>query len=170
MPESGFGAPFPCCDVGTGLLAGGARQRGTFLEWPRKVPKRRPPRCRRNPGNFALAWGSERTRFAQTAFAGLRQPHSSPKFPAPSEGKDGRTLQCVLSPLCSQFFRVRSGEVGEHCLSPKGELRSRPNGLEKIGYPKGGKAGWAFFGYFLCPHKESTALPGAPGQSPYLIH
>mgnify|MGYP005841164265 CR=1 FL=1 len=167
MPESGFGAYNDGHDVRSGLSAGGARRHVTFLEWPRKVTKRRPPRFRRNPGILAFAWGSERTRCAQTPFAGLRQPQPKAKIPVPAEGRKTVAHHRFSSPLSRQFFRGRSGEVGEHCLSPQGELRSRPNGLGKIGYPKGDEAGRAFFGYFLCTSKESNALPGAPGQSPY---
>ncbi len=68
----------------------------------------------------------------------------------------------ITPPLSRQFFRTRSGEVGEHCLSPQGELRSRPNGFGKIGHPKGDEAGRAFFGYFLCTSKESNAPARGP--------
>jgi hypothetical protein len=57
------------------------------------------------------------------------------------------------SRLRCQFLRCRSGVVGEHCLRPKAELRSRPNGTGKIGNPKGGAAGRDFFGY-LSLHEQ----------------
>jgi hypothetical protein len=45
------------------------------------------------------------------------------------------------------------GAVGEYCLSPKGELRSRPIISAKSGKPKAGEAGRTFFGY-LSLHEQ----------------
>jgi hypothetical protein len=56
-------------------------------------------------------------------------------------------LFAVPPPQSRQLLRCRSGDVGEHCLRPQAELHSRPNGAGKIGNPKGGEAGRAFFGY-----------------------
>lgn len=73
-----------------------------------------------------------------------------------------------LPPLLSRrFFRRCSAEVGEHCLSPKGELRSRPNGVGKIGHSKGGEAGRTFFGSFLCTRKERNWPPGHSRPTPF---
>ncbi len=118
------------------------------------------------PHDFGTRLGGERTRFAQTPFADTPQPR--PKITAPGEG-GCKPAYCspVSHPtlgyrsggfqhplLRRRFFRRRAGEVGEHCLSPKGESRSRPSGVGKIGHPKGGEAGCAFFRTFLCTSKE----------------
>ncbi len=105
------------------------------------------------PRDFGTRLGGERTRFAQTPFADGPQPR--PEISAPAEGgvkpaycnpashpTTGRRRDGFQNPLLSRrFFRCRPGEVGEHCLSPKGELRSRPDGGGKIGHPKGGEVG-----------------------------
>jgi hypothetical protein len=168
------------------LLAGGPRRRPTFFAGAKKVSKENEVSVKANlqvmpelkhtpqpskPRDFRTRPGGERTRFAQTPFADIPRPR--PEITAPSEGGrkpvrgysvcyciavDERVFSNTL--LRRRFFRRCSGELGEHCLSPQGELRSRPNSAGKIGNPKGGEAGCAFFGSFLCTSKERNWPPG----------
>gem|GEM_PF-7126359 len=141
-------------------------------------------RCRHAGGSPTRPSGSDK-------LAGLRLPCMPPSSPAASEGVGNSTnapnsrkrefclflerggacaaslwILAFESPLSRRVWAKRLGDFGEYCLSPKGELRSRPIVLFKLGEPKAGEAGRAFFGYFLCTSKESNALPGAPGQLP----
>jgi hypothetical protein len=50
-----------------------------------------------------------------------------------------------LSPVRRQGFGRESGEMGEHCLSAKRELRSRPLGRAAQGTQQGQRTGVAFF-------------------------
>jgi hypothetical protein len=168
MPEFELGAWSWGGDVMQTALAGGARQCVTFLDWPRKVTKRRPPRFRRNPGSLAFAWGSERTRFAQTPFAGLRQPQSNPKLPTPAEGENTVAHHRFSSPLSRQFFRGRSGEVGEHCLSPAGaSCAAARTGLEKLGTRRATKRGVLSLVTFFAQAKKVMRRRAPPAKHLY---
>ena len=162
MPESVY-----ALGVRTRRLAGGSPAASSFsCSAKKRNQKKAAPAFGETPGISNLSGAAKE-------LASLR--HLSLACGNPSQVQNSRRRQRggktvarhrFSSPLSRQFFRGRSGELGEHCLSPKGELRSRPNGLGKVGNPKGDEAGRAFFGYFLCTSKESNALPGAPGQSP----
>jgi hypothetical protein len=59
----------------------------------------------------------------------------------------------------------QSGEVGEHCLSPQGELRSRPIASSNFGNPEGAaRQGPPSLGYFSWRLKKSDQPPGCPRQ------
>jgi hypothetical protein len=59
-----------------------------------------------------------------------------------------------------------SGDVGEHCLSPEGELRSRPIPSLNFGNPEGAaRTGPLSLGYFSWRLKKSDQPPGCPRQT-----
>ncbi len=190
MCDFGLEGNFDQGAVGRAGLAGGARRCITFFACAKKVTKESTPRCRRNPEGFALARAAKELapaglRQLSPAFGCPDQgknprrrqrgkgvacdPRATNRLcAAQPHGKRSEALPLILTltfpPLRRLVQGPGRGAVGEDCLSPKGEFRSRPGLGPERGNPKGAEAGCVFFGYFLCTSKESNASPGAPGQ------
>jgi hypothetical protein len=65
---------------------------------------------------------------------------------------------------CRSFMK-QSREVGKHCLSPQGELRSRPIASSNFGNPAGAaQQGPPSLGHFSWRSKNSDQPPGCPRQ------
>jgi hypothetical protein len=70
------------------------------------------------------------------------------------------------SPSALPKFDKESGDVGEHCLSPEGELRSRPIASSNFGSAEGAaRTGPPSLGYFSWRRKKSDQPPGCPRQT-----
>jgi hypothetical protein len=119
----------------------GLRPQTVLADFPRTAPKKLAAQRGLN-GNFALSPGP-----SSAGGRGWRE--------APREGG-------VPSPQPEPRFRGEAGGSRRVCLSPKGELRSRPALPRNLGVST--DAGRPSFGYFSWPRKKSNALPGAPGQ------
>ena len=111
------------------------------------------------PGSPAFLGGSH----------GAQGPHHRSQW-APVHGTAGRKRRAAPlrgTPCEAPSIADVTGDVGEHCLSPRmplaGASCAAARRVEKHrAARRAAEPGAAFFGYFLGPYQESDRLPGRP--------